>query len=140
MLDRLFVYGTLRKAQDGSLHPFLRGQAVFMDLATIPGELFHVAGYPGAVLAPVNILHVIHGEIYRLLRPEFTLRQLDEYEECAEHCPKPHEYQRRALSVTRLNGKSMPAWVYLYQRQTAGLRRIEGGDYFAFLPPNHQRV
>ena len=137
MLQHLFVYGTLRKAQDGGQHPFLRDQAIFIDLATVKGTLFHVAGYPGAIITPSHKNHPIHGEVYRLLNPALTLQILDDYEECSERFPKPHEYRRIQQRVTLETGESMQAWVYVYQRSITGLKRIESGDYFAFLPARH---
>lgn len=140
MSQHLFVYGTLRKAQDGSLHEFLREQTIFIDLASMDGELFHVAGYPGAIITPTIKGHRVHGEIYRLLNPALTLQKLDEYEECSDHFPKPHEYRRIQQRVVLKTGGSMQAWVYIYQYSLTGLQRIETGDYYPFLPIEHPLV
>lgn len=133
----LFVYGTLRKAHDGSLHPFLHKQAEFIDNACVPGKLYRISTYPGAVLLPAGGGHWIHGELYRLLRPRLTLQQLDDYEECANGFPLPHEYRREQISVTLANNTHPQAWAYLYQHATYDLQRIDTGDYRPYLPASH---
>ena len=140
MLQHLFVYGTLRKAQDGGQHPFLRDQTIFIDQATLKGNLFHVAGYPAAIITPSYKSDQIHGEVYQLLKPALTLQILDNYEECSNRFPKPHEYRRIQQRVALETGESMQAWVYVYQRSITGLKGIENGDYFAFLPARHPQV
>lgn len=140
MLQHLFVYGTLRRAQDGSPHPFLRSQTRYMGQATMQGKLFHVASYPGAIIATAAKDQRVLGELYRLLRPAETLKNLDEYEECSERFPEPREYQRTQQRVFLKSGESVQAWVYLYRHPTTTLRRIDNGDYFAFLPASHARV
>lgn len=130
MLNHIFVYGTLRKTVQGNLHPYLKNHAAFIGLASLPGRLFLVANYPGAIPSPNHSDHRICGELYRLLRPRQTLRLLDEYEECSERFPKPHEYQRRAETVKLDDGKTMMAWVYWYQYPTVGLKQLTSGDFF----------
>ncbi len=136
MLNHLFVYGTLRKEKDGALHPFLGNKAVYIGKASIPGKLYQVNTYPGAVPAPFQSNHVVYGEVYRLLKPEQILRILDDYEECATHFPQPHEYQRLPETVTLSDGKRIDAWVYWFRHSVKGLRQIKSGDYFDLKMPN----
>lgn len=137
VLDRLFVYGTLRRARDGSLHPLLINQVELIDSAYLPGKLYLVGSYPGAVLTPAYSGAIVHGEIYRLLRPHWLLRQLDEYEECSAFFPKPHEYSREQAMVSLPDNRRLHAWFYNYQRDTGGLPQIKTGDYAAYLPASH---
>lgn len=137
MLDYLFVYGSLRRAKNHSLHPYLNTHAVFIDRATLPGKLYHIASYPGAIPVHANDKSWIRGEVYRLLRPKLMLPILDHYEECTPQFPQPHEYQRRMSPVTLENGKILSAWVYWYGRPVAGLTQIATGDYFQYLPETH---
>ena len=130
MLQYLFVYGTLRQTSNGSLHPYLKNRAVFISQAKLPGKLYQIRNYPGAVPSPANNECLVHGEVYRLLKPAELLRILDEYEECSRHFPKPHEYQRLAASVTLADGKQIQAWVYWFRHPTSGFRQIVSGDYF----------
>lgn len=133
----LFVYGTLRKAHDGSLHAYLKDRATFSDTATLPGKLYEIAGYPGAVMSISKPINIIHGEVYRLLQPEAVLQTLDAYEECSVDFPQPHEYRRAQQTVTLSTGKLMTAWVYLYQHPVCRHKMIANGDYAAYLPQKH---
>ncbi|QPK64719.1 gamma-glutamylcyclotransferase [Methylomonas sp. LL1] len=132
MLRYLFVYGTLRKTQDGRLHPYLKKRAVFIDHASLPGKLYQIGCYPGAVPEPAASGFRVHGEVYRLLDPARLLPILDEYEECTGHFPQPHEYRRVSASVTLADGWPLKAWVYWFRHSTAGLRQISSGDYLDY--------
>lgn len=140
MLDYLFVYGTLRKALDGSLHPYLSHRAEFIGNAGLPGKLYHIRDYPGAVLTAANSAPIVQGELYRLLRPHQVLQQLDAYEECADHFPRPHEYRRKRVNVTLSDDTQKQAWAYIYQPSTLGLQEIHNGDYWRFLPKTRQNL
>lgn len=136
MPELLFVYGTLRKARDGSLHPFLRRHAEFMAYAQLPGRLYLIDSYPGAVLRPAAG-QVIYGELYRLLHPRPTLAQLDDYEECSASFPEPREYRRERVSLTLVDNSRHKAWAYIYQYATDQLRPLDSGDFSTFLPDTH---
>ena len=133
LLNYLFVYGTLRKTQNGNLHPYLKNHAVFIDRASLPGKLYQVEHYPGAIPAPLGSQGLIYGEVYRLLQPEAVLSILDEYEECASHFPQPHEYRRAPETVILSNEKRLRAWVYWFCHPVSGLPQISSGDYFDYL-------
>lgn len=134
MLNHLFVYGTLRKAKNGMLHPYLRKDAVFIDHASVPGRLYLVGPYPGAISVPAQAEHLVYGEVYRLLNPERVLRVLDEYEECASHFPQPHEYERLPQTVNLAGEGTVEAWIYWFRHPASRLRPIKSGDYFNYLP------
>ncbi len=133
MVYHLFVYGSLRKSPEGKLHPYLNKTAIFVSCATVPGKLFQIANYPGAVPVPSSIRGVIYGEVYRLTRPQQALRLLDQYEECTSNFPEPHEFRRTVEIVTCANGKRHRAWIYWYCRPTVKLAPICHGDYLAYL-------
>lgn len=137
MLDYLFVYGTLRKAQDGSLHPYLRAKAEFVGPAHIAGKLYRVEHYPAWVPAPPYAGNKVYGEIFRLHQPQAALALLDEYEECGPAFTKPWEYRRIVRKLTLPDGSRLSAWLYQYNRPVAQLQRISGGDYARFLPASH---
>jgi len=134
VLNHLFVYGTLRKTKSGIVHPYLSKSAVFIDQASIPGKLYQVDTYPGAIPALAQSKYQIYGEVYFLLNPKHVLRVLDEYEECASHFCTPHEYQRLPETATFLDGSRIRAWVYWFRRPIESLRQIKSGDYFDYLP------
>ncbi len=129
----LFAYGTLRRAVPNSMHSLLAGKAEYMGDAWISGCLYDAGGYPGLSFSGGAGSHV-KGEVYRLLEPHATLRDLDDYEQCSPKHPEPHEYRRVLVSLQMDNGESVKAWCYEYLHATRGLRLIQGGDYAACFP------
>lgn len=127
MLDRLFVYGTLRRGGGAPVRRRLRRDWVCLGEAWMVGLLYEVADYPGAVPCD-GAGPQIRGELYRLVRPERVLALLDRYEGCGPGHASPHEYRRAQVKVHTAGGTLM-AWVYLYNRTPRGLRRIRSGDY-----------
>lgn len=103
MSDYLFVYGTLRRSHAGSLHPFLQDRADYIDMASMPGKLYEVKNYPGAVRRAEDAFR-IDGEVYRLHDAKRLLQTLDRYEECTEHFPTSQEYRRRKKSHWSISG------------------------------------
>ncbi len=136
MLEYLFVYGTLRKAQDGNVHPDLI-QAVFLSDAHVSGKLFLIAHYPGIVLGDFGHHYSVRGEIYRLLDPAPILQKLDDYEECSPHFPSPHEYQRTSCIATLPDGSTIRTWIYTFQHSTEHLTQLNHGDFWAYLPASY---
>jgi gamma-glutamylcyclotransferase (GGCT)/AIG2-like uncharacterized protein YtfP len=136
-VNHLFVYGSLRKANDGSLHALFKNQALFMGNANLSGKLYLIDNYPGLVLVTAFCGYAVQGEVYRLNQPNQLLKKLDEYEECTQHFRQPHEYRRLTKSVTLSNERRLTCWVYVYNRQTAGLTEIIGGDFLSYLPQSH---
>ncbi len=126
----LFVYGTLRRHCLN--HPLLT-DCVYVADAHMRGELYEVNNYPAAIASESGL---IAGELYCLEHPEQLLPILDDYEECAAHCPEPHEYLRCQQTVTLTDQKYLAAWVYIYNRPTESLQRIWSGDYLQYLQEN----
>jgi gamma-glutamylcyclotransferase (GGCT)/AIG2-like uncharacterized protein YtfP len=137
MLQYLFVYGTLRKNKSGDLHTLLHNQARYINSASMPGKLYEIQHYPGAVPAIAASGCLVHGEVYLLLYPHRLLQVLDNYEECTDRFPQPHEYLRKQRAVTLTDGRILNAWTYLYYRPVSGLIQITSGDYFDYLSNNH---
>ncbi len=135
-LEYLFVYGTLRKARDGSVHPFLR-QSQFFQPASVAGRLYLIGHYPGAVVDSLNSGSRIQGEVYRLPEPVRQFEMLDDYEECTEQYPQPHEYRRIAVKTRLSNGLKIQTWMYEFNHQVTGLKWLTGGDYITYLPQTH---
>lgn len=133
MAQYLFVYGSLRKNRAGRTHPFLANRSRFIGNASIPGKLYRVRNYPGAVPDAIDSRNRVSGEVYQLLQPEKLLPILDDYEECTPRFPPPHEYQRVLNTVTLADNRELNCWVYLYRKPTIRLQRIESGDYFDYL-------
>ncbi|MBD9356653.1 gamma-glutamylcyclotransferase family protein [Methylomonas albis] len=126
----LFVYGTLRRDHQNQIqHPFL-STCLYINDASMRGELFAIDAYPGAIAAGTTL---VKGELYLMQDPEQTLSALDIYEECTAQFPEPHEYMRRELAVSLPDGQTISAWTYLYNRPLTGLKRIDCGDYLNYL-------
>lgn len=129
----LFVYGTLRRAIGRGPYAALEQAAEYLGAAALPGRLYDLGNYPGAVIitpADSVLAHRVCGELYRL-PDESMLETLDVYEGCAPGQPLPHQYRRIRAEVTRCDGTRCIAWCYHYQGETAGLRLIPDGDYVA---------
>ena len=95
------------------------------------GKLYEVAGYPGAVES-TELNDKVVGEVYKIVNHN-VLPVLDEYEECTDSFPKPHEYVRRKIPVYLLNGEKLFAWVYLYNLEISKLKLIQSGDYLDYV-------
>lgn len=139
-VNYLFVYGSLRKALNGSLHALLKNQAMFLGFARIPGRLYLINCYPGLISTPIFRGFTVIGEVYRLHQPHRLLKVLDAYEECTADFPQPHEYKRMAQSVKLSDGRRLLCWVYIYNRPDTGLKHIIDGDFLSYLPDSHHSL
>ncbi len=93
-------------------------------------ELYRVGGYPGLVMGAGAASRVI-GEVYELTDPAAVLSALDRYEGCNPAAPAESEFLRKPRTVRLTGRRAARAWVYEYNRATAGLPRIKSGDYLA---------
>jgi len=126
--ELIFVYGTLRNDTATAMSRLLTRHCVYISRGLIQGCLYDIGGYPGVVASDSPGENVI-GELYRIIDRDVVLPRLDQYEECTEHFPEPHEYLRKQCPVILPDGKSVTAWVYLYNHETANLKPIKSGDY-----------
>lgn len=128
--DFLFVYGTLMRAFNNPYARQLRRESRFVGLGHLPGQLFRVSWFPGAVPDSAATTF-IHGEVYQLYNPIETLRVLDEYEDTAPETPDRNEsglYIRQLLPV-HMGDELLTCWIYTYNASTANLVPIEGGRF-----------
>jgi gamma-glutamylcyclotransferase (GGCT)/AIG2-like uncharacterized protein YtfP len=128
MQQYLFVYGTLRQNVNHPMHRLLAQHSRFIALARYQAKLYLVDEYPGAVPSN-NAAEQVVGELYQLTQPDFLFAALDNYEECGPGFAPPQEYRRELQNIMLENGDSVTAWVYLYNRNTDGLRLIKSGDF-----------
>ncbi len=129
-VEFIFVYGTLRKQIALDICEVLANHCEYFSDGVMQGTLYEVSGYPGAIES-CDANDKVFGEIYTLLDRNRVLDQLDEYEECSEKFPMPHEYSRKQVSIALSGGGSVVAWVYLYKYDVSKLQRITSGDYLA---------
>lgn len=131
--DLLFVYGTLMSPFSHANARQFHAGAECLGAAQIPGLLYRVSWYPGAIDRPSDSGHFaeawVHGELWRLNDMQL-LDAIDRYEECSPKDPSPHEYQRVLRSVQMIDSSEWQlAWVYLYQRDPQDLERIMDGRF-----------
>ena len=135
--QHLFVYGTLRRVFAHDHARILRAHCRFVGEGGLQGQLFDVGSYPAAV-ASTGIGGDVRGELYRMIRPDLLLPILDRFEGCGADDEEPTLYRREGLEVRLDTGRNLKAWVYLYNRDTSGLRPIPGGDYTAYREPSRR--
>jgi gamma-glutamylcyclotransferase (GGCT)/AIG2-like uncharacterized protein YtfP len=110
----LFAYGTLMKGF--SRHRFLVGVASFVGRARVQGRLLSLGRYPGLVEGSASV----HGELYRLARPE-VLADIDREE--------GYNFERRTTPVRRVDGRRARAWAYWYRGPRTRARSLPEGDW-----------
>ena len=128
MTEYLFTYGTLQPGHAPDeiapaiekLHPI--GPGYFH------GLLYDLGGHPGAILDP-SANRKIYGTIYRLPDDAQLLSQLDAYEEFDPREPLQSLYLRTLITATLASGRSLPCWIYLYNRQPDPTRILAGGRW-----------
>jgi gamma-glutamylcyclotransferase (GGCT)/AIG2-like uncharacterized protein YtfP len=120
-LDHLFVYGTLRRGSKHEMARLLQGQAHFVGTGRMPGRLYGLGRFPGAVAA-ANAEEWVRGEVYRLDDSASLLKVLDEYEGA--------DFERGISSIQMDEGRTTECWVFLYVGKLPG-RLIESGDWLA---------
>jgi len=127
MLERLFVYGTLKRESSLPLAQELNRSATFEGEARFNGRLYLVSHYP-AVVPSDRPEEWVHGELFVVRDPGFLVT-LDRYEECAPEDVQPTEFRRLAQTVVNSRGESLKAWMYIYNRPVTDLRRIASGQF-----------
>jgi len=126
--DTIFVYGTLKRDANSEKHQLLAKYAEFIDDAGYQGKLYKVDYYPGAVPSD-NPNDVVQGEVYLLHRADAALSLLDQYEEFGPEFPEPNEYIRLKQTVALKNGRTVRAWVYVYNHSTENLELIKSANF-----------
>jgi gamma-glutamylcyclotransferase (GGCT)/AIG2-like uncharacterized protein YtfP len=130
MNPNLFVYGSLLSAVGHPTGERLRSEARMVGAASIAGRLYRVSWYPGLAQAEADRGYV-HGEVYALADPARTLAWLDAYESIVPGNEADNEYVRVERPVQLASGLEILAWVYLYQREVAGLELVADGRWVA---------
>lgn len=131
-IEFIFVYGTLRKETATSMYHMLARHCEYFSDGHMQGKLYEVNGYPGAIESD-NPNDKVYGELYRIVSNGLVLPELDEYEECTDQYPEPHEYIRKKLPISLFGGGSTTAWVYVFNHDVSNLMQIESGDYLNYL-------
>ncbi len=137
MAPLLFVYGTLKREYTGlfgrDMRDRLHRESRFLGPATMGGRLYDLGSYPG-VLDPLEPGDIVHGEVVELLDPAESLIWLDSYEGILPGALAASEYRREQRPVRlpqngQANVTELTAWVYIYARDVAGVRSVDGGNW-----------
>jgi gamma-glutamylcyclotransferase (GGCT)/AIG2-like uncharacterized protein YtfP len=116
----LFVYGTLMSRARGALGASQRARlgrdGTSLGAATIAG-------------APPAGNDVVHGELFRLDRPDGIISWLDSYEGIPAEPTPNDEYARVLVSARLASGEDVAAWVYRYRGKTSGFPAIASGRW-----------
>lgn len=128
MPDYIFVYGLLKSMYNNEAAKFIRQHCTLVGTGTIPGRLFDLGTYPGMVYEP-NAKTTVLGEVFKInSNKEGLTKYLDEFEECGPEFEQPNEY-RKEIILTKVNGATINASSYIYNRNLEGLKMIDSGNY-----------
>jgi gamma-glutamylcyclotransferase (GGCT)/AIG2-like uncharacterized protein YtfP len=131
MSQYLFVYGTLLPAQTPPELQELTRRLRFVSAGSMPGQLYDLGQYPGAVFDANSSSRVL-GQVFELPDDPRLLAQLDEYEGCLPADPRGSLFSRQLLPITLEGGSVKMCWVYLYNRPLGQAPLIPSGDYSAY--------
>ncbi len=122
VLDRLFVYGTLRNGQ--TARSLIANQITGAESATTTGAMFAFPmGYPGYIEDGPGI---IRGEVLWLTELAATFALLDAFE--------GSDFARMIRQVTLATGELVWAWIYVLSDPEAAKHGtpIEDGDWVRY--------
>jgi gamma-glutamylcyclotransferase (GGCT)/AIG2-like uncharacterized protein YtfP len=137
VIHHLFLYGTLLP----ELSPAsLRGDLARLEpvgTGYVAGRLYDLGAYPGLVLDRQSGVPV-KGELFRLAGDSddanaAILESLDQYEDAVASDERSGLFTRACEAVRMPDASEVPAWIYLYQRDTSTATLIEHGDYRRWL-------
>jgi gamma-glutamylcyclotransferase (GGCT)/AIG2-like uncharacterized protein YtfP len=123
----LFTYGTLMNRFDNPFATRLRSASVYRGEGSIPGSLYRISWYPGALYQD-GVDQRVYGEIYELIAPAELLSELDEYEDVMED-ESNSLYLRKIVPVVLPDQTILPCWAYLYNQPVDGLEQINTGRF-----------
>ena len=127
MLEKLFVYGTLRRGQANEFALKLAQESIFVNFARIKGLIYRQDFYPVLIQSFEN--EWVIGQLLILKNPKQTFDWLDQYEDVDHQNPNNSLYQREIIQVFFENGQSELAWTYVFCKSVAGLNLIKSGDF-----------
>jgi gamma-glutamylcyclotransferase (GGCT)/AIG2-like uncharacterized protein YtfP len=129
-IDKIFVYGTLMGIFSNQYARLLQEEASLIGTATIPGHLFDLGLYPGA-LYDEKSKNKIHGEVYEFAGNKIVL-ELDFYEGNWEKLKTPNEFIRKSIPVFFDNDWT-DCWFYQYNLDYRSYPLIKSGNYAQYL-------
>lgn len=122
---RFMFYGSLRKGFGADATFGLENSGKFIGQERVPGKLYAVSWFPGAVLGE-DKEETILCDVYETDN-EAVLTRLDQYEGFNP------ERQSESLFVRRtVDSNYGPCFIYEYNQNVQGSAYVEGGDWGSF--------
>lgn len=109
-MDKLFVYGTLRRSKSMK----------FICNGVFQGKMYDVGAFP-AVIESNDPDDVVVGEVYEV--DDDTLSVLDMYEGV------PRLYIRKEVTIKTQDGEELKCFIYIFNQSVGEMRTIETGDW-----------
>ena len=128
-VDYLFIYGILRRGRGRIINCILNQRGIFIGDGIFRGKLYDIGHYPGAIPSSSSS-DFVRGDVYLLPDPGSVLEVLDRFEGCIIDGSSKGEFCRKKANIFLESGRSVFAWVYIYNRAIEGLKEIPSGDYF----------
>ena len=128
MSEYLFTYGTLQPGHAPAEIADVVRDLLIVGKGTIPGTLYDLGSYPGAVLDQ-TISRRITGTVFQLPPAIEILQRLDDYEDYDRESPGASLFIRRQCSVQLHDGRILECWVYEYNGPRDRAPIVESGAY-----------
>src|SRR5262245_60236003 len=129
--EYLFVCGTLRSGLAPGEVAGIMGTMLRIGAGSVPGRLYDLGDFPGAVLDPGCDAKVI-GEVFQLPDDGAALAALDAYEGIDPQDQGDCMFVRREAEITLEDGGALRCWIYVYNREVASSTLIASGDYLIY--------
>lgn len=131
MKEYLFLYGTLlpEYAPDEIASKVQRLRCV--GSASVRGRLYDLGQYPGAILDASTGTR-IYGQLFVLPPDQTVLRALDAYEGFEPDDIESSLFVRQKVEGILSDGRAIPCWIYVYNRDPGTAPLVSGGDYAKF--------
>jgi gamma-glutamylcyclotransferase (GGCT)/AIG2-like uncharacterized protein YtfP len=128
MSDYLFVYGTL---QAGFAPPEIAHVVEALKpvaKATVPGILYDLGEYPGAILDPSS-KQTVSGMVLQLPDDARVLALIDKYEGFNPNSPEASQFVRVLENVALESGRQLECWTYVYNRDPESAPILQDGRF-----------
>lgn len=133
MVNKLFVYGSLRSGFQNPAYLYLSQYFVLIGTGRTKAKMYDMGDYP--VATPTAEEKFIIGELYELKNLheyDWAMEQLDDYEGLNPETGETALYKRELTAVT-CNETVHNAWVYWYSGNITGKPEILSGDMLEYM-------
>ena len=128
MSARVFLYGTLLPEHAPAAMAATVARLREVGEGSVPGRLYDLGAYPGAVLDPASSTRV-RGRVFVLPDDPGVLAALDGYEGFDRADARASLFVRTRATVDLATGDTTDAWIYVYNRQPGPAPPIASGRF-----------